>query len=306
MAKHSQGIEQLLSSSLFDGEWVCGESLAKHTSYHIGGVARYFVTVHSLHALEDVITTCIVQDVPWTVIGRGTNLLVADDGYPGVVITLGRDFKRFAYDAESHVLSAGAAVSLPSLVQEAFRNSLEGLEFEVGTPGSVGGAVRMNAGSADMYLGSQVLSVTTFSPAFGLRCHMGTDIEWGYRCASFDIDEVVVECSLKLQPADPFYIRNKMEQYLAKRRQSQPLDKPSCGSIFRNPEGISAGALIDGLGLKGLRIGGAMVSDVHANFIVNESNATAHDVRELIAYIQRKAFEEKGITLVPEVRYLGF
>ena len=148
--------------------------------------------------------------------------------------------------------------------------------------------------------------MTTLSPRTGLVRRDGDKIAWGYRTSSFRSDEVIVECELSVEPADPFFIRGKMEASHTRRKKSQPLSLPSCGSVFRNPEGVHAGALIEELGLKGLEVGGAQVSDVHANFIVNKGGATAHDVIELINLIKAKVYETYGIELQPEVRFLGF
>ena len=305
-ASHTSALEALLVSDAFDGDIYPGELLARHTTYRIGGPARYVVRVNSTGALTRLVGVCEESGIPWTVIGRGSNLLVADEGYPGVVIMLGRDFKNCIFDKESGRFAVGAGVALSQVVQEAFSKSFAGLEFAVGTPGSIGGALRMNAGSRDVWLGSRVASVTTFNRATGLQRRSGAQIQWGYRSSSFAPDDVILECELALEPGDPFFIRGKMEGLLAQRRKSQPLNLPSCGSVFKSPEGYSAGELIEGLGLKGYRVGGAQVSDVHANFIVNTGNATAADVRDVMAYVATVVWDAHQIQLVPEVRFLGF
>jgi len=306
MPRHGKGIDAFFCSKDFDGELFANESLAKHTSYRIGGLASYYVEVNSLGSLMKLVDQCSLLDIPWTVLGKGTNVLVADEGYRGVVIVLGRDFRNYHLDADTKILSCGAGVSLGAIVKEAFRESLEGLEFAVGTPGSVGGAVRMNAGSASTWIGSRILSVTTLHPERGMTRHPGEQITWGYRQTSFEAEDIIVECEIKLEKADPFDIRKRMDDYLANRKKSQPLTMPSCGSVFRNPQGQSAGALIDQLGLKGYSVGGAQISDVHANFIVNTGDATAHDVRAVIQYIQESVQSAYGMSLVPEVKFLGF
>ena len=164
----------------------------------------------------------------------------------------------------------------------------------------------MNAGSREEWIGSRVVSVTTMSAEQGLVRRSGEAIEWGYRTSSFSADEIIVECELSVEPADPFFIRGKMEASHARRKKTQPLTYPSCGSVFRNPDGHSAAQLIEGAGLKGHQIGGAQVSEVHANFIVNTGGATAYEVKELIDLVQRKVYEAYGIELQPEVRFLGF
>ncbi|OUO95293.1 UDP-N-acetylenolpyruvoylglucosamine reductase [Gordonibacter sp. An232A] len=305
-ARHTSELEALLVDDAFDGDVYPNEPMSRHTMYRIGGPARFYVQVGSVGALKRLVETCERTGVPWTAVGRGSNLLVADEGYPGVVVTLGRDFRACRFDEETKRFCVGAGVPLSSVVQEAFRRSLAGLEFAVGTPGTVGGALRMNAGTREEWIGARVVSVTTLSPGEGLVRRAGDEVAWGYRQTSFRPDEVIVECELSVEPADPFFIRGKMEASHARRKKTQPQASPSCGSVFRNPEGRSAGALIEEAGLKGRRIGGAQVSEVHANFIVNTGGATARDVRDLIELAQREVYEAYGIELQPEVRFLGF
>ena len=305
-ARHAKELEALLVDGSFDGDVYPNEPMSRHTMYHIGGPARFYVRVGSVGALRRLVEECEATGTPWIAVGRGSNLLVADEGFNGVVITLGRDFRTCRFDEDAQRFCVGAGVSLSSVVQDAFHRSLAGLEFEVGTPGTVGGALRMNAGSRTEWIGSRVASVTTYSVEDGLIRRNGSEIEWGYRESSFTPEEVILECELSVEPADPFYIRAKMEGSLARRRKTQPLSYPSCGSVFKNPEGKSAGALIEGAGLKGETIGGAQVSELHANFIVNIGNASARDVMELIELAQRKVEETYGIELQPEVRFLGF
>lgn len=305
-ARHTSELEALLVDNHFDGDVYPAEPMARHTTYRLGGPARFYVQVASVGALVRLVEVCERTDMPWVVVGRGSNLLVADEGFPGVIITLGRDFRACRFDEEAGRFCVGAGVPLSSVVQEAFRRSLAGLEFAVGTPGTVGGAVRMNAGTRDEWIGGRVVSVTTLLPGKGLMRRLGSEIEWGYRTSSFAPHEIIAECELSVEPADPFFIRGKMEASLARRKKTQPLTYPSCGSVFRNPAGESAGALIERAGLKGAQMGGAQVSDLHANFIVNTGNATARDVKDLIEQVQAKVSEVYGIELQPEVRFLGF
>ena len=305
-ARHTSPLQALLVDERFDGDIYPNESMARHTTYRIGGPARFYVRANSIGALTQLARVCEQEDVPWVVVGRGSNLLVSDEGFAGVVISLGRDFRAMRVNDEANRIIAGAGVTLSSVVQEAFTRSLAGLEFAVGTPGTVGGALRMNAGSRDEWIGERVVTVTSYVPGAGLARRNGSEIEWGYRASSFAPDEVLLECELAVKQADPFYIRGKMEANLAKRKKAQPMNLPCCGSVFKNPEGTSAGALIEELGLKGFALGGAQVSDLHANFIVNTGSATAEDVRALIEHIQAKVNEAYGIELTPEVRFLGF
>ena len=305
-ARHASPLEALLVDESFDADIYPNEPMARHTMYRIGGPARFFVQACSIGALKRLVEVCETSGTPWVAVGRGSKLLVADEGFAGVVVTLGRDFRVCRYDEDDHRFCVGAGVPLSSVVQDAFHRSLAGLEFAVGTPGTIGGALRMNAGSRDEWIGSRVVSVTTYSAERGLVRRAGEEMVWGYRTSSFLPDEIIVECELSVEPADPFFIRGKMEASHARRKKTQPLTYPSCGSVFRNPEGESAGALIEGAGLKGFTIGGAQVSELHANFIVNTGGATARDVMDLIDLAKRKVYEAYGIELQPEVRFLGF
>ena len=305
-ARHASRLGALLVDDAFDGEVLLGEPMSRHTTYRIGGPARFFVVANSLGALSHLVEACEDANVPWTVVGRGSNLLVADEGFDGAIVMLGRDFRACRYDDERGVFSVGAGALLSTVVQEAFHRSLAGLEFAVGTPGTVGGAVRQNAGSRTEWLSGALSSVTLLTRADGLVRVPAGSIEWGYRSTSISPDDIVVECELSAAPADPFYVRGKMEASLSRRRDTQPLSEPSCGSVFKSPEGASAGKLIEDAGLKGARVGGARVSEKHANFIVNAGGATASDVRALMRQIQTKVYEDYGVELEPEVRLLGF
>ena len=229
-AAHASPVEALLVSEGFDADVHPNEPMARHTAYRIGGPARFLVNAHSLGALMQLVALCRSEGVPWVVVGRGSNLLVADEGYPGVVITLGRDF-------------------------------------------------RMNAGTREVGIGSRVASVTVLGPDGALTRRLGDEVSWGYRRSSFSPNEAIVECELALEPGDALAIQRTMESALARRKRTQPLGQPSCGSVFRNPEGASVGALVEELGLKGARHGGAQVSEVHGNFIVNAGGAAAADGR---------------------------
>lgn len=306
MASRASELEALVTDKAFDGEALFSEPMSRHTSYRIGGPAKIYVRTDSISALTSVVHAAKSNDVAIFIAGKGTNLLVSDEGFGGVVVVLGRDFKTTDVDLESCMITAGAASLLATTVQDALSNNLAGMEFAVGTPGTIGGAVRMNAGSADMWIGSRIKTVTILDGSGRLDKLPAKDIEWGYRQTSFKNDDVILEAELLLEEGDPFFISGKMEGNLARRKRTQPIGAATCGSVFRNPEGASAGALIEQCGLKGHRIGGARISDIHANFIVNEGGASAQDVTSLIDLAQRKVFEEYGAKLTPEVRFLGF
>ena len=298
-------LARILSSG-FEGALFENEPMSRYTTYRIGGPARYLIRADTLASLTRATDACRSCGLPWVVIGQGSNLLVSDDGFEGAVITLGSGFTACSYNDDVGTFSVGAACRLSRVVREAHAHARTGFEFAVGTPGTLGGALRMNAGTSHDYLGSRVLSVTTLRPGQGLRRYSVQDIEWNYRQSSLPYDEIVLECELETSPGDVEKIRAAMESARSRRRKTQPLAWPSCGSVFRNPEGESAARLVENTGLKGSMCGGAQISDLHANFIINRSQARAVDVLALIHAAQDAVRERCGIELVPEVRFLGF
>lgn len=282
-----------------------GERMTRHTSFRIGGPAALFVTCDTyadLRATNDILRA---EGVPWVIMGRGSNVLVSDAGYAGAVITLGREFRRLIVDEEDR-LHVGAGAVLQRVVTEAFDRGLSGLEFAVGVPGTVGGAVSMNAGTAEQWIGGVVESVVTFRPGEGLVRYEGHDIGWFYRGTDIPPREIVLEATLALRAGDAAAVKRTMEGVLDRRKATQPLDAPSCGSVFRNPPDCKAAQLIESCGLKGYTHGRAQVSQRHANFIVNLGGATAADVAAVIVHVLNRVRECHGIELRPEVKFLGF
>lgn len=279
------------------------ESMSRHTTFRVGGPAALFVEADTLSDLARVLETCIEHDFEWTVLGKGSNVLVADEGYPGLVLVLGREFKRHA--VEGTRVETGAGVVLGHVVRDCYSRGLSGMEFAVGVPGTVGGALVMNAGSRNEWIGKVVESVTVFEPGTGLVALRGDSVAWGYRRTDLAGRGVVVESVLALEDDETARVRASMDASLRARKRSQPLSLPSAGSVFVNPEGDSAGRLIEASGLKGLREGGAGISTVHANFIVNHGGASAHDVLTLIRIAREAVMERNGIELTPEVRFIG-
>ncbi len=275
------------------------------STFRIGGPARYLAEPVTTGQLILCLQTANRFGIPYLVIGNGSNLLFADAGYAGVVILTGgvreiRPTKTGFY--------ATAGVKLASLAVAARGAGLTGLEFAHGIPGTVGGAVLMNAGAYGSEMKEIVSEVEFYRVLADERITIpGTAAEFGYRTSLFakDPDSVILGASVRLSPGDPAQIGARMEELAARRRQSQPLEFPSAGSVFKRPEGHFAGKLIEDCGLKGLRIGGAEVSLKHAGFIVNRGGATAADIRELIAEIQSRVFRETGVKLEPEIRFIG-
>ncbi len=304
-ARHASELELLRFDDEFDGTVKLDEPMARHTTYRIGGPVRAFVEVNSIAALGTILKASAEEGLPWFVAGKGSNLLVADEGWPGVVLALAGEFRNWQFNEEENLVVVGAGTMLSRLVQEVFHNGYSGMEFAVGTPGTVGGALAQNAGTATDWIGQRVVSVTTFRENEGLHRYMASDLEWGYRSSSFLPNEVIVECELRLEKAYSGNINERMSTLLKRRKERQPLNLPSCGSVFVNPEGYSVGELIEEVGLKGKRIGEAQISEKHANFIVNTGNATADDVLALIELVKSEVRGRYGIELQQEVKLLG-
>ena len=305
-ARHASELELLRFDDEFEGDIRLNEPMARHTTYRIGGPAHAYAQVNSIAALATVLKVCADEELSWFVSGKGSNLLVSDEGYPGVVIALAGEFRAWQFDEEEGTVVVGAGTMLSRLVQEAFHHGFSGMEFAVGTPGTVGGAQVQNAGTAQDWIGSRVVSVTTFNAERGLRRYFASELSWGYRSSSFSSDEVIVECELRLQKAFSSAVSERMNSLLSRRKESQPLEYPTCGSVFMNPEGESVGKLIEDAGLKGKRCGDAQVSEKHANFIVNRGSATSQDVATLIKEVRQEVRRRYGIELQTEVKFLGF
>lgn len=285
------------------GPIVAGEPLSRHTSMRIGGPARLLCVLAGLRDLRNVFEALSENPhVPWVMLGRGSNVLVADEGFPGVVLQLGNEFKRIKVE-QDRVLAGGGAL-LAAVVKEAWTRGLSGLAWAAGIPGTVGGALAGNAGAFDASIGDVVRSVTVFDPAEGLRRLNSGEITFGYRSSSLAQAGVIVECELELSFDDVDRIRADMERCFRRRKLSQPVGIPSAGSVFKNPPGTAAGRLIEEAGLKGAREGRAEISAAHANFIVNRGGATAHDVVALIR-AARRAARARSVTLPLEVRLVG-
>lgn len=296
-----------LNPDNYDGEIILDEPAALHTTYHCGGNFEFFVVANSISALQEVLRYAVACDVPYFIIGKGSNTLVSDAGFSGVAVSLGRDFRNLHCDPETGKIVCGAGVSFARLSQTAFSNSLKGLEFAVGIPGTVGGALGMNAGTEGIGLGDVISSVSYLdkNDNFRLKKVDASDVKWGYHKSGIFEYGVVVECELTLEHDKSGQLKSLMEQKLARRNATQPVGH-NCGSVFKNPEGDSAGRLIEACGLKGTRVGGAEISTLHANFFPNVDGASASDVKALIDLAQKEVKDEFNIELEPEVILLGF
>jgi UDP-N-acetylmuramate dehydrogenase len=295
--------ERLLRASL-GSRLLTGHPLGPMTSFRIGGPAALFVQPEGDEDLEAVARAVRETRVPWFVIGKGSNVLVSDRGFAGLVLRLGRGFAWSSLDGSR--LSAGAALPLPRLAGAALAASLTGLEFGVAIPASLGGAVRMNAGAHGRSMSDVVGAVELFSMEAGRRSSLpAAEVAFGYRVSHLPRGSLVVGATADLEPGEPASIRRLMDEARAWRRATQPLAEPNCGSVFTNPPGDHAARLVEEAGAKGLTNGGATVSTKHANFIVTAPGSTASDVLRLIADVRERVRRRSAVELELEVQLVG-
>lgn len=294
----------LLAKKIPAARLKCNEPMKAYTSFKIGGPADVLAFPGSLEEVCLIVTTCRQFAVPVTVIGRGSNLLVRDKGIRGVVMKMD-DNLGYMKREDSHII-AGAGVFLKDLSEQAAAWGLAGFEFAVGIPGTLGGAIVMNAGAYSGEIKDVVCRVTAVNMDGEIHNFTGDRLKFGYRSSPFQTREyIVAEAELCLVPEEPSVISERLRDLTRQRESRQPLEYASAGSTFKRPPGYYAGTLIDKTGLKGLRCGGAQVSEKHAGFIVNTGNANAEDVLALIKEVQRRVLEKFGVELHPEVRVIG-
>lgn len=280
------------------------EPMSLHTTFRIGGPADLFVTPGSIQAVADSIRICKETQTPYAVIGNGSNLLVSDTGYRGVIIQIGRNLNQVLVNGEEIRAQAGAMLSV--IAKTALSESLTGFEFASGIPGTLGGAAVMNAGAYGGEMKDVLTEVTVLTREGEIRTVPAGKLEMGYRTSlAAKNGWIILEAVLKFQKGDAEAIRGRMEELKMQRVTKQPLDLPSAGSTFKRPEGYFAGKLIMDAGLRGFTVGGAQISEKHCGFVVNKGGATAEDVRNLICAVQKKVQEDAGVKLEPEVKFLG-
>ncbi len=279
--------------------WLPGELMARHTSLGVGGPADV-IEIQDPSLLPRLVEILHEYGVPWRIMGGGSNLLVVDEGLAGVVLHLARARKRLEFQEKQ--VEVPASQNLGTTVMECAKKNLGGMEGLIGVPGSVGGALRMNAGAYGTQIGDVVRSMKVFRGASGrVETLQPGEMRFEYRHTSFSPDDVMLSVLLEL-PERPYTdILERVKQCNQKRRASQPVNEKSAGCIFKNPPGLSAGRLIDELGMKGTRVGGAVVSERHANFLVNRFRATASDILKLIDMIRERIFQAYGVELEEEV-----
>lgn len=280
------------------------EYLRHHTTFKIGGPADLFVEPTTMAELSFALRTIHEFDVPVTIIGCGSNILVKDGGIRGAVVSV-RHMTQIM-DCNDNTLCIGSGYMLKDASEFAWENGLTGLEFAIGIPGTLGGAVFMNAGAYDGEMSHVVTAVRAVDFQGNIKEYDASHLDFGYRHSVFhDNHEVIGEVIMTLKPGDKNVIKARMDELTEKRESKQPLEFASAGSTFKRPPGYFAGTLIEQTGLKGLSVGDAQVSHKHAGFVINTGSASAKDVLDLIAEVQRRVYDQHGVHLEPEVRMIG-
>ncbi len=283
----------------------CQEPMSRHTTFRIGGPADLFVFVKNRNVLQKLVRQANLLEVPYLVMGNGSNMLVSDRGIRGMVLALTGDFCRIRL-CKDHIVSCGAGAPLSSLCSFALKNSLTGAEFLWGIPGTAGGAAFMNAGAYGGEMKNILVSCSHLTRAGEFGKLEGEDLRLSYRHSAYtDNRAAILFLKVRLAPGNPKEIRARMDDLIGRRKSKQPLEFPSAGSVFKRPEGRFAGTLIEQCGLKGRSVGGAVVSSKHAGFIVNSGGATCEDVLKLISVIQDTVFQKTGVLLECEVKTIG-
>jgi len=279
------------------------EPMKNHTSFKIGGNADVFVSPKSEEEIIGVIDFLKENNINYTVIGNGSNLLVSDNGIRGCVISIGKNFSHVSCIGDTIYASAGTLLSRIALV--ALENELTGFEFASGIPGSLGGAIVMNAGAYGGEMKDVIVTTKYIDTDGTVKKCTRAEHEFLYRKSRFGNGEIILSSSITLKKGNPIDIKSAMTDFNQRRKDKQPIDMPSAGSTFKRPDGYFAAKLIDDAGLRGFRIGDAMVSKKHCGFVVNMGNATCSDVINLIKHIQDTVYEKTGVSLEPEVKFVG-
>ena len=290
--------------SLVKGSFFENEPMSKHTSYGIGGPALAYIIPKDKNDLTVILNHADNYKIPVYFIGSGSNLLVSDDGIKGIVLSPQKSLKKL--EINDNFIIAESGVMLGKLVKESIKRNLTGLESLVGVPGTLGGALIMNAGAFGREISNYLVSVDVITSKGKLRSYNSNEINFSYRLSSFKPDEFILVAKFELTYEDPIIINDKRKKASSGRKTNQPLRFRSAGSVFKNPKGYAAGYLIEQVGLKGTRIGDAEISNHHANFFINHGNASAANIKKLIELAKEKVFQEFHIELELEIKMMGF
>ena len=278
------------------------ELMSKHTSFKIGGPAEIFVKINNVEELKLIIKISKQAEVPITVVGNGSNLLVSDDGIRGIVLKI--EFDKIEIE-ESGKLKVGSGVKLAFLAQKCLKEKLKGFEFASGIPGTIGGAIRMNAGAHGSEMKDIVKKITCMTRDGKIQVISNEEAKFEYRNSIFSQnDYIILEAEIQLRKGNPEEIRSKMDEYATYRKEKQPIEYPSAGSTFKRGNDFITAKLIDECGLKGYQIGGAQVSEKHAGFIINKGNATAEDVKQLMKYVEEQVYNKFGKKIEAEIEII--
>lgn len=280
------------------------EPMKKHTTFRVGGNADFFVMPRTIGEIKQIVALCREENLPYYIVGNGSNLLVGDKGYRGVIIQIYKEMSEMRVDGEKIIAQAGALLS--KVGKFALEEGLTGFEFAAGIPGTIGGAVVMNAGAYGGEMKDILLNVTVLTRDGELLKLSNEELKLGYRTSVIAEKEyIVLEAEYQLQYGERADICAKMNELKQQRVTKQPLEYPSAGSTFKRPTGYFAGKLIQDAGLRGFQVGGAQVSEKHCGFVINNNQATAADIVKLMNQISDKVFEDFGVRLEPEVKHLG-
>ncbi len=280
------------------------ELMSAHTTFKVGGCCDIMVFVNSVESVRRLILCANVSGLDYYILGNGSNVLFSDKGFRGAIILLGADFSDIT--VKDDVITAAAGASLQRVCRRALENSLSGMEFAYGIPGTVGGAVYMNAGAYGGEIKDIVSQVTCVNVRGEIITYKADELNFAYRSSRFsDSGEIILSADFKLQTGDSSSIKARMDELMERRKSRQPLEFPSAGSAFKRPEGTFAGLVIEQSGLKGYTVGGAQISEKHANFIINRGGATADDIMKLISDVKRTVKEKTGYELECEIRIIG-
>lgn len=280
------------------------EPMKRHTTFRIGGPADYFIMPEGIKEVKDVVTLCRQEKMPYYIMGNGSNLLVGDKGYRGVIIQIYKNMNVITVTGSTVTAQAGALLS--KVAGAAYESGLAGFEFASGIPGTIGGAVMMNAGAYGSEMKDRILSATVLTDENEVRILGKEELELGYRTSVIARKGyLVLTVELGLEAGDQREIKKQLDILKDERVSKQPLEYPSAGSTFKRPEGHFAGKLIQDSGLKGFQVGGAQVSEKHSGFVINKDQATAADVVSLMEQVREKVYQQFGVSLEPEVKRLG-
>ena len=300
MKQAAERLKQAVGAGIF----LTDEPMSRHTTFRTGGPADIYIEPSGVEELKQVLDICREENVAYTIIGNGSNLLVGDGGYRGVLISFGKPFAQVTIEGAQVRTGAGALLS--AVAKQVLNASLTGFEFAAEIPGTIGGAVVMNAGAYGGELCQVLREATVLTPEGEVKTLPAEELELGYRTSCVQKNGyIVLEAVLQLQPGNADDIRAVMDALASKRREKQPLEYPSAGSTFKRPEGHFAGRLIQDAGLRGFRVGGAQVSEKHCGFVINRDHATSADILSLCRQVQEKVKAQSGVELELEVKLLG-